>query len=102
MTSYSEDDLIGIALSLQKKKKKMECSNVKVLEELNLNEKIYIFEADVAVTRNANSLLPSRSVDTERQSWANPQNSRRERFEIVRLQKSFTNDEAERELRQII
>ena len=80
----------------------MECSNFKVLEELNINEKIYIFEADVAVTRNANSLLSSRSVDTERQSWANPQNSRRERFEIVRLQKSFTNDEAERELRQIV
>ena len=66
MTSYSEDDLIGIALSLQKKKKKMESSNVKVLEELNLNEKIYIFETDVAVTRNANSLLSSRLVDTER------------------------------------
>ena len=73
MTAYSEDalrklnkdDLTGIALNLQSK---MESSNVKVLEELRLlNEKFDKLEADVATARNANSLLSSRLVDTERQ-----------------------------------
>ena len=74
MTAYSEDalrklnkdDLTGIALNLQSK---MESFNVKVLEELRLlNEKFDKLEADVATARNANSLLSSRLVDTERQS----------------------------------
>ena len=73
MTAYSEDalrklnkdDLTGIALNLQSK---MESFNVKVLEELRLlNEKFDKLEADVATARNANSLLSSRLVDTERQ-----------------------------------
>ena len=70
MTTYSEDalrklnkdDLIGIALSLQGK---MESSNAKVLEELKLlNDKFDKIEADVAIARNAKSLLLSRLVDT--------------------------------------
>ena len=73
MTAYSEDalrklskdDLTGIASNLQSK---MESFNVKVLEELRLlNEKFDKLEADVATARNANSLLSSRLVDTERQ-----------------------------------
>ena len=73
MTVYSEDalgklnkdDLTSIALKLQSK---MESFNVKVLEELRLlNEKFDKLEADVATARNANSLLSSRLVDTERQ-----------------------------------
>ena len=107
MTTYSEealrklnkDDLIGIALSLQSK---MESSNAKVLEELKLlNNRFYKLEADVAIARNANSLLSSRLVDTERQCWANVQYSRRETLEIVALPKSLTNDEAETKVWQI-
>ena len=107
MTTYSEealrklnkDDLIGIALSLQSK---MESSNAKVLEELKLlNNRFYKLEADVAIARNANSLLLSRLVDTERQCWANVQYSRRETLEIVALPKSLTNDEAETKVWQI-
>ena len=64
----NKDVLIGIALSLQSK---MESSSVKVLEESKLlNDKIGKLEADVAIARNANSLL-SCLVDTERQRWAN-------------------------------
>ena len=49
----------------------MESSSVKVLEESKLlNDKIGKLEADVAIARNANSLL-SCLVDTERQRWAN-------------------------------
>ena len=49
----------------------MESSSVKVLEESKLlNDKIGKLEADVAIARNANSLL-SCLVDTERQPWAN-------------------------------
>ena len=107
MTTYLEealrklnkDDLIGIALSLQSK---MESSNAKVLEELKLlNNRFYKLEADVAIARNANSLLSSRLVDTERQCWANVQYSRRETLEIVALPKSLTNDEAETKVWQI-
>ena len=49
----------------------MESSSVKVLEESKLlNDKNGKLEADVAIARNANSLL-SCLVDTERQRWAN-------------------------------
>ena len=49
----------------------MESSSVKVLQESKLlNDKIGKLEADVAIARNANSLL-SCLVDTERQRWAN-------------------------------
>ena len=107
MTIYSEialrklnkDDLIGIALSLQSK---MESSNAEVLEELKLQiDKFDKLEADVVIARNANSLLSSRLVDTERQCWANAQYSRRETLEIVGLPKSLTNDKAETEVCQI-
>lgn len=71
MTTYSEealrkpnkDVLIGIVLSLQSK---IESSSVKVLEESKLlNDKFGKLEADVAIARNANSLLSSRLVDTK-------------------------------------
>ena len=59
------DDLIGNALSLQSK---MKSSNAKVLEELNLlNEKFDKLEAEIVVTKKANSLLSYHLVDTERQ-----------------------------------
>ena len=71
LRKFNKDDLIGIALSLQSK---MESSNAKVLEGLKLlNDKFNKLEVDVAITRNANSLLPSILVDTERHSWANAQ-----------------------------
>ena len=45
----------------------MESSNAKVLEELKLlNDKFDKLEAGVVITRNANSLLPSRLINTER------------------------------------
>ena len=107
MTTYSEnalrklnkDDLIDIVLSFQNK---MESSNAKVLEELKLlNDKFDKLEADVAIARNANLLLSSRLVHTERQCWANAHYSRRETLEIVGLPKSLTNDEAETKLCKI-
>ena len=80
----------------------MESSNANVLEELRLlTEKFDKIEADVAIARNTNSLLPSRLVDTERQRWANAQYSRRETLEIVGLPKSLTNHEAETKVCQI-
>ena len=104
MTTYSEDvlrtlnkdGLIGIALNLQSK---MQFSNAKVLKELKLlNGKL---EIDVAITRNANSLLSSRLTDTERQCWSNAQYSRRQTLEIVGLPKSLSNDDAETKVFQI-
>ena len=71
MTTYSDNasrklnkgDLTSIALKFQSK---TESSNTKVLEELRLlNEKFNKLESDVAITRNANSLLSSRLADPE-------------------------------------
>ena len=71
MTTYSENaskkfnkgDLTSISLNLQSK---MESSNAIVLEELRLlNEKFDKLESDVAIARNANSLLSSRLADTK-------------------------------------
>ena len=77
----------------------MESSSAKVLEELKLlNDKFDKLEADVAIARNANSLLPPRLVDTKKQCCANAQNPRREILEIVELPKSLTNDKAETKL----
>ena len=107
MTSYSEeglrkvnkDDLIGIALSFQSK---MESSNAKVLKKLKLlNEKFDKLEAEVAITRNTNSLLSFHLVVTERQYRKNAQYSRWETLEIIALPKSLTNDEAETKVCQI-
>ena len=72
------------------------------MEELRLlNEKFEKLEADIATARNANSLLSSRLVDTERQCWANAQYSRRETLEIAGLPKTLTNDKAETKVCQI-
>ena len=96
MTSYSaealrklnKDDLISLILQ-----SKMEYLNPKVLEELKyLHKKFDKFEADVAVTIDANLLLSSCLVDTERQRWKNTDYSRRETREIVGLPKSLTID----------
>ena len=74
----------------------MKSSSGKVLEELKLlNNKFDKLEEDLAITRNANSLLLSCPVDTERQCWANAKYSRRETLEIIALPKSLTNDKAE-------
>ena len=95
----NKDDLIVIALSLQSK---MESSNAKVMEELKLlNDKFDKLEADVAITKNANSLLWSHLVETERKCWANPHYSKTETLEIVGLPKSLSNDEAETKVCQI-
>ena len=62
MRKLNKDDLIGIALSLQSK---MESSNAKAFEDLKLlNDKFDKLEADVAIARNASSLLSSRLDDT--------------------------------------
>ena len=107
MTTYSEDALrklnkdnsIGIALNLQSK---MESSNAKVLEELRfLNEKFDKLEAEIAIARNANSLLLPHLVDKEKQCWANALYSRSKTLEIARLLKSLTNDKAEMKVCQI-
>ena len=109
MTSCSEEalkklnkgDLIGIAWSLSSKIK-FPIKSSKVLEGLKLlNDKFDKLETNVAITRTANSLLPSRLVHTKRQCWANTLYSRREISEIVGLPKSLTNNEAETKVCQI-
>lgn len=64
MRKLNKDELIAIASSLQSK---MESFNDKALKKLKpLNNKIGKLKADVAIKRKVNSLLPSRLVDTAR------------------------------------
>ena len=107
MTSYSEetlrklnrDNLIRFALSLQSK---TEPSSAKVLEELkHLQKNLKKVRGRRFCSRNADSLLSSRLVDTESQCWRKPQWSKRETLEIASLPKSLTNGEAETKLYQI-
>ena len=63
----NKDDLTAIALDLESK---MEVSNARNLEELKIINKTFSkLVIDVAVTKDANSLLSPRLVDTERQCW---------------------------------
>ena len=73
------------------------------MDELKLLNEIFDkLEADIAVTRNANSsLLSSCLVETERQCWVNALYSRREDLEIYGLPKSFTIDKVETRVCQI-
>ena len=51
----------------------MKSSIAKVLEELKLSgkfDKIEALKAEIAIARNANSLLSSRLVEAGRQCWA--------------------------------
>ena len=58
----------------------------KLKEELKLlDEKFDKLKVEVAITRNANSLLLPHLVDAEWQCWENIQYSRRETLEIVGL-----------------
>ena len=64
MRKLNKDELIAIASSLQSK---MESFNDKALKKLKpLNNKIGKLKVDVAIKRKVNSLLPSRLVDTAR------------------------------------
>ena len=95
----NKDDLTAIALDLESE---MEVSNARNLEELKIINKTFSkLVVDVAVTKDANSLLSPRLVDTERQCWWNVQCSRRDSLEVLGLPKSFSNDEVETKLCRI-
>ena len=77
MTAYTSEslqntnkkDLIPITLSLQNKIKKV--TNSVLVEMRRLNEFFFKLQAELSVTKQANTLLSSRSVSIERQSWLN-------------------------------
>ena len=77
MTAYTSEslqntnkkDLIPITLSLQNKIK--EVTNSVLVEMRRLNEFFFKLQAELSVTKQANTLLSSRSVSIERQCWLN-------------------------------
>ena len=80
----------------------MESFNTKVLNEMKLLSDMFDkLEADVAITKIANSLLLSCPVNTGKQCSTNAQYSRREMLEFVELPKSLANDEVETKVCQI-
>ena len=93
MVSYTNDslgklrkeNLIQIVLSLHSKLDEVnkEAYN-KVLEEVrNSSDTITKLRSELSITKNVNTLLPSRLVTLERQCWANAQYSGRECLDTV-------------------
>ena len=58
-------------------------------------------EADLAVTKNLNSKLMERVVQTERQCWANAQYSRRDTIEVIGIPSSIRDHDLEDKVRNI-
>ena len=58
-------------------------------------------ESDLAVTKNLNSKLMDRVVQTERQCWANAQYSRRDTIEVIGIPSSIRDKDLEDKVRNI-
>ena len=58
-------------------------------------------EADLAVTKNLNSKLMERVVQTEKQCWANAQYSRRDTVEVIGILSSIRDQDLEGKVRNI-
>ena len=58
-------------------------------------------ESDLAVTKNVNSKLMERVVQTEKQCWANAQYSRRDTIEVIRIPSSIRDKDLEDKVRNI-
>ena len=89
----NKNDLIDIVLSLQSKLEDVLENMSTEIKELNSN--FARVEAELAVARNVNNKLMERVVDTERQTWATAQYSRRECLEIVGVPRSVPDNEIE-------
>ena len=60
-----------------------------------INETFSKYEADIAITKNANTLLSNQLIEAERQCWANVQYSRRECIEIMGIPSSVEKENLE-------
>ena len=58
-------------------------------------------ESDLAVTKNVNSKLMDRVVQTERQCWANAQYSRRDTIEVIGIPSAMRDKDLEDKVRNI-
>ena len=58
-------------------------------------------ESDLAVTKNVNSKLMERVVQTKKQCWANAQYSRRDTIEVIRIPSSIRDKDLEDKVRNI-
>ena len=94
-----KQDLIPIALSLQSK---LEDKHNTVLEEVRkLNDSISKLHAELAVTKNVNNLLVTRSSTLERQCWANAQYSRQECLDVVGIPREVSGEVLEEKVLNI-
>ena len=69
--------------------------------EVNLLGYFKKLEADLAVTKNLNSKLMERVVQTEKQCWANAQYSRRDTIEVVGIPSFIRDQDLEGKVRNI-
>ena len=81
LQKLSKPQLIAMVLSQRDETKATIESLRDEVKTMNTNFKK--LEADVSIVKTVNNLLMKKSVDIERQCWANAQNSRREYLEIA-------------------
>ena len=99
LQKLSKSQLIAMVLSQRDEIKATIESLKDEVKEMNTNFKK--FEADVSIAKTVSNLLTKKSVDIERQSWANARYSRRECLELAGIPTSIPQQNLEEKVCQI-
>ena len=99
LQKLSKPQLIAMVLSERDETKAMIESLRDEVKDMNSNYKK--LEADVSIVKTVNNLLMKKSVDIERQCWANAQYSRRECLETTGIPTSIFQQSLEEKVCQI-
>ena len=93
LKNMKKEQLVELVLHLQNKT--TEAINTLTEEVRNVNQNFKRLESDVIITKNTNSLLMNKLIETERQCWANAQYSRRECIEVIGIPTTIDNKDLE-------
>ena len=99
LQKLSKPQLIAMVLSERDETKAMIESLRDEVKEMNSNYKK--LEADVSIVKTVNNILMKKSVDIERQCWANGQYSRRECLDTTGIPTSISQQNLEEKFCQI-
>ena len=99
LQKLSKPQLIAMVLSERDETKAMIESLRDEVKDMNSNYKK--LEADVSIVKTVNNLLMKKSVDIERQCWANAQYSLRECLETTGIPTSISQQSLEEKVCQI-
>ena len=99
LEKLSKPKLVAMVLS-QRDETKVTIESLKD-EVIAMNTNFKKLEADVSIVKTVNNLLMKKSVEIERQCWANAQYSRKECIEITRIPTSIPEQNIEEKVCQI-